>query len=102
MMETVLDSNTSPESSISQGIHIKAASVPVAALKPNEKMVKVQISAPSYLNSLKENDAPPFKKPDRETRPRLLIGTIMNEEEVVEMVAATVDDGENGGKLFLG
>ncbi|XP_063839295.1 uncharacterized protein LOC135088375 [Ostrinia nubilalis] len=100
-MEPTLDSKTSTESSKMDPVQIKAASAPIVPLKSEETKLKVQLSAPSYLNSLRENDAPPFRRPGREARPRLLIGTIMNEEEAIEMIAAADSDKENGLRRFL-
>lgn len=100
-MEPATDSNSSSDASKMHPVQIKAASAPIVPLKPDESL-KVQISAPSYLNSLRENDAPPFKKPEREPRPHLLLGTIMNEEEAIEMIAAHDADKEMGLKRFLG
>ncbi|KAJ8729725.1 hypothetical protein PYW08_001306 [Mythimna loreyi] len=110
-METVLDSETSPgsESSADQAIKIKAASAPAGGFviipetpSEEERVVKPQISAPSYLNSLRENDDPPFRKPPKEPRPCIITGTIMNETEAVAMIAAAEAGGENGLKSFLG
>ncbi|KAL0848830.1 hypothetical protein ABMA28_013251 [Loxostege sticticalis] len=94
------DSKTSTESSKIDPVRMKAASAPIVPLKSEDKL-KVQISAPSYLNSLKENDAPPFVRPGREARPHLLIGTFMNEDEAIEMIAALDADRELGLGKFL-
>lgn len=104
-METVLDSETSPGSTVSidQAIEIKAASAPAIPGTPSdEKLIKPQISAPSYLNSLRENDDPPFRKPDNEPKPCIIIGTIMREADAVAMIAAGEADKANGLKKFLG
>lgn len=64
--------------------------------------IQKQISAPSYLCSLKENEAPPFKIPVKEPRHKLLAGTarIMTEQEAVEMIAASKEEG--GIRKYLG
>lgn len=62
--------------------------------------LKQQVSAPSYLNSLKDNDAPPFKKPGKEAKPKLLIGTFMNKDEAIEMINAAEENGDV--KKYLG
>lgn len=82
-------------------VDAKAASAPIVPLSPETK-VKTKISAPSYLFSLKENDAPPFRKPGKEDRPHLVIGTIMNDEEAIAMIAACDEDPVNGLIKFLG
>lgn len=82
---------------------MKATSAPIYPLpKPEEAQLKVQISAPSYLFSLKENETPPFVKPGREARPKLLIGTIMEEDDVVAMIAAADIDKIGGLRRFTG
>ncbi|CAH2243942.1 jg24052 [Pararge aegeria aegeria] len=84
--------------------HIKAVSVPIVQLqKPSGATLKEQISAPSYFHSLKENEAPPFKKPGKEEKPRLLLDSLIEEDDVVKMIAAL--DKENdyiGFKKQLG
>lgn len=111
-METVLDSQTSQGtvSSADQTIKIKAASAPPGGLavipKPEtpseDKLIKPQISAPSYLNSLRVDNDPPFGKPLNEPRPCIITGTIMNEAEAVAMIEAHEADKENGLRRFLG
>ncbi|KAJ0181562.1 hypothetical protein K1T71_002284 [Dendrolimus kikuchii] len=102
-METILDSSTE-ETESSQSMQIKAASAPIVPIpKPEEgEKLKTQISAPSYLFSLKENDAPPFRKPCKEARPEILVGTIMSENEAVAMIAFSDGDKNNGLRQFLG
>ncbi|RVE50354.1 hypothetical protein evm_005020 [Chilo suppressalis] len=100
-MQTLLKSKSNSASSSESRAEIKAVSAPVIPLNNEEVNVKVQISAPSYLHSLKENDAPPFKKPEKEAKPHLLMSTIMNEDEAVETIAAASADGE-GLKRYLG
>ncbi|KAM3959109.1 uncharacterized protein ACR2FA_006789 [Aphomia sociella] len=101
-MDTLLESKSSTQSSESPPIQIKAASDPIIHLKVDQTRLKPQTSAPSYLQSLKENNAPPFIKPGREARPQLLIGTVMNETEAVEMIAAADADSHRGWKtVFL-
>ncbi|XP_045761636.1 uncharacterized protein LOC123864918 [Maniola jurtina] len=68
--------------------NIKAASIPVIQVVSGAPL-KEQLSAPFYFHSLKENEAPPFRKPGKEAKPRLLIGTLITEDDVVEMIAAT-------------
>lgn len=68
--------------------NIKAASVPTVHGNPSGAALKEQASAPSYFHSLKENEAPSFKRPGKEAKPRLLIGTLITEDDVVEIVAA--------------
>lgn len=80
---------------------MKAKSAPIASLlKSSTELLKTQISAPSYFHSLKENEAPPFRKPEKERRPHLLIGTIITEEDVVDMIVAA--DSDNGLKKHIG
>ncbi|CAH0700892.1 unnamed protein product [Spodoptera exigua] len=67
-----------------------------------EASFRPQLSAPSYLHHLRENESPPFSKPELEPRPHILTGTIMNEEEAVAMIAAADADKENGLKKFIG
>lgn len=69
----------------------KAKSAPIDTL-PSEELLTVQISAPSYFHSLKENQAPPFRKPEKARRPCLLLDNLVTEEEVVVMVAAAVTE----------
>lgn len=54
-METILDSKTCTEDTeSSQSIKVKAASAPIVPIVVTEKeILKTQISAPSYLFSLK-------------------------------------------------
>lgn len=103
-METILDSKTSTgaTSSTNQTLKAKAASAPAFPKLSEEALLKTQLSAPSYLFSLRENNAPPFRKPENEPVPHLLIGTIMNEDEAVGMIAAAGADKQNGLKKFLG
>lgn len=54
------------------------------------------------MTFLKENDAPPFKKPAKEARPKLLIGTIMTEDDAIEMIAAADANKAEGLKVYLG
>ncbi|XP_050550676.1 uncharacterized protein LOC118273285 [Spodoptera frugiperda] len=68
----------------------------------DEASLKPQLSAPSYLHHLRENESPPFLKPQTEPRPHILVGTIMNEDEAVAMIAAADADKENGLKKFIG
>lgn len=77
--------------------NIKAASVPTVQGNPSGAALKEQASAPSYFHSLKENEAPPFKRPGKEAKPRLLIGTLITEDDVVEIVAAM--DTLNGSNI---
>lgn len=104
-METIHDSQTSDPGSESD-YAVKTASAPIridrAIGSPDETQLKTQISAPSCLFSLKENDAPPFKIPGKEARPMLLQGAIMTESEAVEMVAAADADKVNGLRKWLG
>ncbi|KAL4720845.1 hypothetical protein ACJJTC_016714 [Scirpophaga incertulas] len=79
----------------------RAASAPFLPPSPGEGQLKVQISAPSYLHSLKENDAPPFRTPGKEIRPKLLIGTIMDKDEAIDMIAAADTDKHSGLKNYL-
>ncbi|CAH2105077.1 unnamed protein product [Euphydryas editha] len=91
-MKTVSDAKSSNDdtgSNIDQVV-IKSASIGLP-LTTSENLLKVQISAPSYLHSLKENQAPPFKKPEKEEKPHLLIGTIVAENDVIEMILADTD-----------
>ncbi|XP_059047657.1 uncharacterized protein LOC131843077 [Achroia grisella] len=101
-METLLDYQKSALISGISKIHIKAASTPIINLKDGEAPLKPHTSAPSYFQSLKENDAPPFVKPGREARPQLLINTVMSEAEAVEMIAAADADRYKGLKKYLG
>ncbi|XP_052757815.1 pre-mRNA-splicing factor CWC22 homolog [Galleria mellonella] len=101
-MQTILDSKTNTKGSKGSNTAIKAASAPIVHLKHEEVPVKPQISAPSYFHSLKENDAPPFVKPEQELRPKLLIGTVMSEVEAVEMISAADADRYKGLQKYLG
>ena len=103
-IETILDSDSHPGSPQSTDLtKIKAKSAPVVPQTPSEEAeVREQISAPAYLNCLRENDEPPFRKPDKEPRPCIITGTIMNEAEAVAMVEAAEIDGERGLGKFLG
>lgn len=100
---TTVDSRSgSPTSEPSVSTHIFAASAPLVPPRISEEVqVKTQTSAPSYFFSLKENDAPPFRKPGKEAWPHILIGTIMNEADVIEMIAAA-DSEINGLRKFIG
>lgn len=93
-METVLASQTSTLATSEEADKIKAASAPIypAPSSSAEAKLTVQISAPSYLHSLKENEAPPFKKPEREARPKLLLGTIVSESDIIEIMALASED----------
>ncbi|XP_063375819.1 uncharacterized protein LOC134663385 [Cydia fagiglandana] len=94
-METLLGAvgpDTSPvsESSVSAGI--MASSAPLIRVQVlSEVRVKQQESAPSYFESLSRSAAPPFRRPGKEMRPRIMLGTIMTEREAIEMVMATAD-----------
>ncbi|XP_026737861.1 uncharacterized protein LOC113501067 [Trichoplusia ni] len=104
-MDSLLDSSTSSvasEPSSEEAVKIKAASAPVIPILSEDALIKTQISAPSYLHSLKENDAPPFKKPGVEPKPHLLIGSIMTEDDVVAMIAASDADTIHGLSKFIG
>lgn len=104
-MDSLLDSSTSSvasEPSSEEAVKIKAASAPVIPILSEDALIKTQISAPSYLHSLKENDAPPFKKPGVEPKPHLLIGSIMTEDDVVAMIAASDADAIHGLSKFIG
>lgn len=74
-------------------IRDKAKSAPIDTL-PSDEQLKVQISAPSYFHSLKENQAPPFRKPEKERRPCLLLDNLVTENDVVEIVAAADDEDQ--------
>lgn len=103
-MNKILESSPYPPgSSLRNLAHMKAKSTQIARFIP-EVELKKQISAPSYLLSLKVNEAPPFKKPEKETSPKLLLkaDAIMTDEEAVEMVAAFDSDRENGLNKFFG
>lgn len=78
----------------------KVVSMPVEALQSKQKL-KEKKSAPSYLNSLADNDGPSFRKPGKEPRPAILTGSIVTEEDVVNMIAAHESDPENGLKKYL-
>lgn len=92
-MECISDVRCSDRDNDSNKVQVitKSASIGLP-LTTSEKLLTVQISAPSYLYSLKENQAPPFKKPGKEEKPRLLIGTIVTENDVIEMILADTDD----------
>ncbi|XP_075991862.1 uncharacterized protein LOC142987171 [Anticarsia gemmatalis] len=102
--KSIINSNTSTSSDLSKSktpsTKIKAASAPIV---PSSSVgeVKQQTSAPCYFHSLKENDAPPFQKPGVEPKPKLIIGSIFNEQTVVEMIAAADADKEYGLKKYL-
>lgn len=101
-MDTILDSKTSVMSTdSSKSVKDRAASAPVILTEPSVEEIQKQISAPSYFYSLSENDAPPFIKPEKEPKPKLLIGTILNEQEVIAMIAAADGDKENGLKNYI-
>lgn len=84
----------------SKMVNAKAASFP--AVPTDEGKLTTQISAPSYLFSLKCSEAPPFRKPEKEARPKILVDTIMTESEAVEMIAAADFNPNFGLKKFLG
>ncbi|XP_045459241.1 uncharacterized protein LOC123669694 [Melitaea cinxia] len=92
-MKSISDIRCSDHDDDSNKVRVitKSASIGLP-LTTSEKLLTVQISAPSYLHSLKENQAPPFKKPGKEEKPRLLIGTIVTENDVIEMIVADTDD----------
>ncbi|XP_023942982.2 uncharacterized protein LOC112049357 [Bicyclus anynana] len=76
----------------------KAASVP-RMQRQSEVVLNEPPSAPFYFHSLKENEAPPFRKPGKEPILRLLIDTLIKEDDVIEMVAAMdIDDSYSGYK----
>ncbi|XP_047041480.1 uncharacterized protein LOC124645674 [Helicoverpa zea] len=102
-METILDSKTSSgtTSESPEQFKIKAASAPAIPKFSEDGMVKPQLSAPSYLNYMKQNETPPFRKPVMEPSPHIIIGMIMNEVEAVAMIAAGDADKENGLRKFL-
>ncbi|CAG4972691.1 unnamed protein product [Colias eurytheme] len=92
-METVQHSRSSTLDTGSESDKIKAASAPIIpAVTSGDTKLTIQISAPSYLHSLKENEAPPFRKPEHEARPKLLIGTIVSESDVIEIIARANSD----------
>ncbi|XP_022821092.1 uncharacterized protein LOC111352709 [Spodoptera litura] len=92
--------------SMPEELKMRAASAPDLPNSSDEDedevSLKPQLSAPSYFHHFRENESPPFLKPQLEPRPRILVGTIMNEEEAVAMVAAADADKENGLKRFIG
>lgn len=102
-MDNIDGSKTSHSDSLEVSQTMKAASAPIclSEVPNNETQLTTQVSAPSYLFSLKENESPPFKKPGKEAKPILLIGTIMNEQEAIQMVAAADANKENGLKKWL-
>ncbi|CAK1549582.1 unnamed protein product [Leptosia nina] len=87
-METVMHSKTSTINTESSE-KIKAASAPIFLLPSTSEAAKltIQISAPSYLHSLKENKAPPFRRPVHEAQPKLLIETLVTENDCIEIIA---------------
>ncbi|XP_050361695.1 uncharacterized protein LOC126780998 isoform X2 [Nymphalis io] len=96
----VKSNNNESESNI---LKFKVKSAPVELLsKSSEKILKEQLSAPSYLHSLRENLAPPFKRPVKEVKPCLLIGTIVTEADVIEIIAAENTDPNKGLDKHLG
>lgn len=93
-METVLHSKTSVIDTESISEKIKATSAPIFPLPSSSEAAKlcVQISAPSYLHSLKKNEAPPFIRPVHESKPKLLIGTLVTENDCIEIIARATGD----------
>ncbi|OWR40703.1 hypothetical protein KGM_201871 [Danaus plexippus plexippus] len=102
-LETKYDSKISVDTTSSNRIHIKSKSAPTTVLtKADEDGLKHQTSAPSYLHSLKDNLAPPFLKPEKQAKPHLLLGTIVTEDDLVEIIAASDSDPIDGLRKTLG
>ncbi|XP_046961937.1 uncharacterized protein LOC124531403 [Vanessa cardui] len=102
-MKTVYNDKSNINESESNMIKLKVRSAPIQlSSDPSEKLLKEHFSAPSYLQSLKENLAPPFKIPVKEEKPRLLIGTIVTEIDVIAMIAAENTDPSKGLDKYLG
>lgn len=99
----MLDSKSNSGSVSSAALRDKAASDPSCAPQNvTEAQIKPQISAPSYFYSLKENEALPFKRPEKEPRPKLLLNSVVNENDVVAMIAAHDADRTEGLKKHIG
>ncbi|XP_053605573.1 uncharacterized protein LOC128672447 [Plodia interpunctella] len=102
-----LESELSRSGSSKSGGSSKArhpVSAPVSVVRSVQSPLKQQISAPSYFHSLKENDAPPFKYPEPEPIPKLLIGIgqLLSEADAIAMIAARDEDKALGLTKFLG
>ncbi|KAI5636010.1 flagellar c1a complex subunit c1a-32 domain-containing protein [Phthorimaea operculella] len=99
-------SSKSPTNSSPKGKQPKKVE-PFPSGEPSFTTIQVELkphySAPSYLNSLAQNDLPPFKLPSKEPRPCLLAGPppLVSEDDTVEMIAAADEDPANGMKKFL-
>ncbi|XP_037866446.1 uncharacterized protein LOC119628424 [Bombyx mori] len=99
----MLDSKSNSGSVSSAALRDKAASDPSCAPQNvTEAQIKPQISAPSYFYSLKENEALPFKRPEKEPRPKLLLNSVVNENDVVAMIAAHDANRTEGLKKHIG
>lgn len=78
----------------------KVVSMPIEPSQSKEVLTE-QKSAPCYFHSLADYDAPSFRQPGKEPRPAVLTGTIVTDEDVVNMIAAHESDPENGLKKYL-
>lgn len=94
------DSQSLEEEGFEWPVPEKVVSMPIETLQSTEKL-KEQTSAPFYLHSLTDNDAPSFKKPGKEPQPSVLTRTIVTEEDVVNMIANQESEPVNGLKKYL-
>lgn len=81
--------------------HIASKSAPIKTLS-DMIIIKKQVSAPSYLFSLRENQAPPFRKAGKQPRPMVLVGAILSDDDIWAMISATAARGEAELKSYLG
>ncbi|XP_011549896.3 uncharacterized protein LOC105381794 isoform X1 [Plutella xylostella] len=79
--------------------HIASKSAPIKTLS-DVIIIKKQVSAPSYLFSLRENQAPPFRKAGKQPRPMVLVGAILSDDDIFTMISAA--KGEAELKSYLG
>ncbi|CAK1603582.1 unnamed protein product [Parnassius mnemosyne] len=103
-MDAFQSRTSEPSTDISIKTYIKANSSPIVvneALKYEEKL-KTQKSAPSYFHSLKENEAPPFKRLQKDEKPHLLVGELVTEEDVVRMIAVADTETNMNFRKYLG
>ncbi|XP_068621578.1 uncharacterized protein [Battus philenor] len=97
------ESKTSAVTDVSSKTFIRAASAPVAVRDETEAVdnVKPQTSAPFYFFSLSENEAPPFRSPDKEDRPHILVDLVVTEDDVVRMIAVADTESDAAFLKYL-
>ncbi|CAG5048218.1 unnamed protein product, partial [Parnassius apollo] len=103
-MDAIESGTSEPTIDTSAKTYIKANSSPIIineTLECEEKL-KTQKSAPSYFHSLRENEAPPFKRPEKDEKPHVMAGELVTEKDVVRMIAIADAETNMDFRKYLG